>query len=78
MLQGQLQLTGELLAKKKVELKALESQVESKDAILQTTVESEASYGVPQDLMATVAFPNRKSIIFDNKLDFSGTKLAES
>ena len=25
-----------------------------------------------------VAFPNRKSIIFDNKLDFSGTKLAES
>ena len=44
MLQGQLQLTGELLAKKKVELKALESQVESKDAILQTTVESEASY----------------------------------
>ena len=26
----------------------------------------------------SVAFPNRKSIIFDNKLDFSGTKLAES
>ena len=25
-----------------------------------------------------VAFPNRKSIIFDNKLDFSGIKLAES
>ena len=25
-----------------------------------------------------VAFPNRKSIIFDNKLEFSGTKLAES
>ena len=26
----------------------------------------------------SVAFPNRKSIIFDNKLDFSGIKLAES
>ena len=26
----------------------------------------------------SVAFPNRKSIIYDNKLDFSGTKLAES
>ena len=25
-----------------------------------------------------VAFPNRKSYIFDNKLEFSGTKLAES
>ena len=25
-----------------------------------------------------VAFPNRKLIIFDNKLEFSGTKLAES
>ena len=25
-----------------------------------------------------VAFPNRKSFIFDNKLDFSGIKLAES
>ena len=23
----------------------------------------------------TVAFPNRKSIIFDNKLDFSGNKI---
>ena len=37
MLQGQLQLTGELLAKKKVELKALESQVESEKANLQKT-----------------------------------------
>ena len=25
-----------------------------------------------------VAFPNRKSCFFDNKLEFSGTKLAES
>ena len=25
-----------------------------------------------------VAFPNRKSFIFDNKLEFSGTKLSES
>ena len=30
------------------------------------------------DDIGAVAFPNRKSIIFDNKLDFSGTKLAES
>ena len=28
--------------------------------------------------IAAVAFPNRKSFIFDNKLDFSGIKLAES
>ena len=65
MLQGQLQLTGELLAKKKVEVKALESQVESEDAILQTTVESEASYGVPQDLMATN--DKLQSISFENQ-----------
>ena len=26
----------------------------------------------------SVAFPNRKSFFFDNKLEFSGTKLAES
>ena len=30
------------------------------------------------DMFSSVAFPNRKSIIFDNKLDFSGIKLAES
>ena len=31
-----------------------------------------------QLLQKIVAFPNRKSFIFDNKLDFSGIKLAES
>ena len=69
MLQGQLQLTGELLAKKKVEFKALESQVESEDAILhKATVESEASNGVLLDLMATndklqlISFENQETL----------------
>ena len=76
MLQGQLQLTGELLAKKKVELKALESQVESEEAILhKTTVESEASNGVLRDLMATN--DKLQSISFENQetLKSLGTKL---
>ena len=75
MLQGQLQLTGELLAKKKVKVKALESQVESEDAILQTTVESEASNGVLRDLMATN--DKLQSISFESQetLKSLGTKL---
>ena len=31
-----------------------------------------------RNISPLVAFPNRKSYIFDNKLDFSGIKLAES
>ena len=41
----------------------------------QNTVWARLFLGV---LNVFVAFPNRKSIIFDNKLDFSGIKLAES
>ena len=61
-----MQLTGELLSKKKVELKALESQVESEKANLQkTTVESEVSNGVLRDLMA--ANHKLQSISFENQ-----------
>merc|ERR1719447_2181988 len=65
-LQGQLQLTGELLTKKKVELKALESQVESEEANLQKmTIESEVSNGVLRDLMA--ANDKLQSTSFENQ-----------
>merc|ERR1719317_359844 len=68
-LQGQLQLTRELLSKKKVELKALESQVESEEANLQkTTVEYEVSNGLLRDLMA--ANDKLQSISLENQENF--------
>merc|ERR1719282_2139839 len=52
-LQGQLQLTGEQLTKKNVELEALESQVRSEKSNLQKMTEkAEASNEVLRDLMA--------------------------
>ena len=45
---------------------------QSGEEILQQVVKSRKVISI------IVAFPNRKSFFFDNKLEFSGIKLAES